>query len=94
MPRDPETGKYYAITSVKFSHDSKFLVASTSHGWIQLYNMRSGRLVCQAQADTEISCLAVSPSNSFLAAGLTDGRVNVFEIQEAMALSKSLCRIA
>jgi hypothetical protein len=53
------------------------LLASAVCGAVQLYSSRSGRLVCQRQLDGEVSCLNVSPSDSFLCVGRADGKVRV-----------------
>ncbi len=44
---------------------------------LQLYSTKSGRLTCQLQLDSDITCVNISPSDSFVAVGFGDGRVRV-----------------
>jgi tetratricopeptide (TPR) repeat protein len=86
LPTGREVGKIIGhtnfVTSVTFSHDSKFLASGSFDHTIRLWELPSRRELCRlTDHDNTVWCVTTSPNDKLLASGSFDHTLKLWRIQ-------------
>jgi len=72
------------INSLAFSPDGAYLAAALDSGWIELYDLKTGKMVgaLEGQTTSEVWTICFSPDGSKLISGALDRAVRIWDVRE------------
>ncbi len=85
---DTRTGHTATINHVAFSPDGKFLASASSDHTIQIWEIRSGKIVLKIDASESVYAVAFSPDGKLIAGG-TSEKVKLWDAKTGKQLKNS-----
>jgi len=72
------------INSLAFSPDGQYLAAALDSGWIELYDLKTGKMVgaLEGQTTSEVWTICFSPDGSKIISGALDRAVRIWDVRE------------
>ncbi len=82
------------ITAITFEPNDRGFLTSSLDGTIKTWDANNGALIGNLSAGSEVTDVSVSPNGNLLAAGLSDGRVVVWDLRTNKAIETEPMRHA
>ncbi len=77
-------GHSQSVNDVVYTSNGRYLASCSDDKTIRIWEVRTGKQIVSLQSDNEIECIAISPDNSLLLSGDTNGNIHLWHLVNIM----------